>query len=80
MWKFLEEDIDRETDPNEIMLKLENERVNQLADMALISFLKIMAGLKKSRKLLKYKENKGLCDRMKVPTYSVKLGFGLHVG
>lgn len=46
--------------------------------MALISFLKIMAGLKKSRKLIKYKNHEGLNRRM--PNYSVKLGFGLHVG
>ena len=46
--------------------------------MSVISFLKIMAGLKKSRKLVKYQENKGLNDRL--PNYSVKMGFGLHVG
>ena len=46
--------------------------------MSVVSFLKIMAGLKKSRKLIKYKENKGLNERM--PNYSVKMGFGLHVG
>ena len=46
--------------------------------MSVVSFLKIMAGLKKSRKMIKYKENKGLNERL--PNYSVKMGFGLHVG
>jgi class 3 adenylate cyclase len=46
--------------------------------MALISFLKIIAQIKKSRKLLKYKENKELNER--IPNYQVKMGFGLHVG
>jgi hypothetical protein len=46
--------------------------------MSVISFLKIISSIKKSRKLVKYKENKGLNERM--PNYSVKMGFGLHVG
>jgi class 3 adenylate cyclase len=46
--------------------------------MALISFLKIISGIKKSRKLLRYKENPALNAR--IPNYSIKMGFGLHVG
>lgn len=46
--------------------------------MSLISFLKVISGLKVSRKLVKYKENRGLNDRM--PGYSVKMGMGLHIG
>ena len=46
--------------------------------MAFISFLKIIAHIKKSRKLLKYKENKALKER--IPNYQIKMGFGLHVG
>jgi class 3 adenylate cyclase len=46
--------------------------------MALISFIKIISGIKKSRKLLRYKENPLLNER--IPNYSVKMGFGLHVG
>jgi class 3 adenylate cyclase len=46
--------------------------------MAFISFLKIIAHIKKSRKLLKYKENKALNER--IPNYQIKMGFGLHVG
>src|SRR5438105_15877827 len=46
--------------------------------MTVVSFIKIISSCKKSRKLVKYKENKGLNERM--PNYSVKMGFGLHVG
>jgi class 3 adenylate cyclase len=46
--------------------------------MSVISFLKIISSLKKSRKLIKYKEHEGLNKRM--PNYSVKLGLGLHIG
>lgn len=46
--------------------------------MSLLSFLKIISSVKKSRKLLRYKENKALNER--IPNYSVKMGFGLHVG
>jgi len=46
--------------------------------MSMISFLKIIAALKRSRALIQYKEHKGLNERM--PNYSVKMGFGLHVG
>ena len=46
--------------------------------MSVISFLKILAMIKRSRKLIKYKENKELNNR--IPNYEVKMGFGLHVG
>lgn len=46
--------------------------------MAFISFLKIIATIKKSRKLNIYKENKALNER--IPNFQVKMGFGLHVG
>ena len=46
--------------------------------MSVISFLLLNAGLKKSNKLLKYKNHRGLNERM--PNYEVKLGLGLHIG
>ena len=46
--------------------------------MATISFLKIIAAIRTSRTLVKYRENKVLNLRM--PNYSVKMGFGLHCG
>lgn len=75
VWKFDDHDIVREH--NEISLR-DSNAVHQLADMAVISFLKIIAMIKKSRKLIKYRENKALQER--IPNYEVKMGFGLHVG
>jgi len=46
--------------------------------MTCLSFIKIISSLKRSRKLVKYKEHEGLNRRM--PNYSVKMGLGLHVG
>jgi class 3 adenylate cyclase len=46
--------------------------------MSVVSFIKIIAAIRTSRNLLKYRDNKGLNERM--PNYSVKMGFGLHVG
>lgn len=46
--------------------------------MSIIAFLKIVAALRVSYKMDKYKRNKELNERM--PNYSVKMGFGLHVG
>ena len=46
--------------------------------MSVVSFIKVIAGIVKSRKLDRYKRNPKLNERM--PNYSVKIGFGLHVG
>jgi len=46
--------------------------------MSVLSFVKIISAIRTSRNLVKYRENKGLNDRM--PNYSVKMGFGLHFG
>jgi len=46
--------------------------------MSVISFLLLISGLKKSRKLVKYNTHQGLNERM--PNYEVKLGLGLHLG
>jgi len=53
-------------------------RVSQLADMSVISFLLLISGLKRNRKMLKYKKHKGLNERM--ANYEVRLGLGMHMG
>lgn len=77
VWKFMDEDIERDEVKDTVTLKHQN-RTHQLADMAALSFIKIISSIKTSRNLVKYKENKGLNERM--PNYSVKMGFGLHLG
>lgn len=47
--------------------------------MSVISFLLLVSGLKKSRKLIKYNTHKGLRERLG-NNYEVKLGLGLHIG
>lgn len=46
--------------------------------MSLVSFMLLVAGLKKSRKMVKYNHHQALIDRL--PNFEVKLGFGLHMG
>jgi len=77
VWKFEEHDVKR-SGATDIALVIENQAVSQLADMAVISFLKIIAGIKRSRQLIKYKENRALCER--IPNFDVRMGFGMHVG
>jgi class 3 adenylate cyclase len=55
-----------------------SNRVSQLSDMALVSFLLLISSLKKSKKMVKYNTHKGLNIRM--PNYKVRLGLGLHLG
>jgi class 3 adenylate cyclase len=52
--------------------------VQQTSDMSLISFLKIIVEINRNPKILKYRKNEAL--RRQMPNYSVKMGFGLHVG
>ena len=77
VWKIPEDDHVLDPKTKEYSVK-NSSRVNQLADMTLISFLLLVSGLKRSRKMIKYNTHKGLNERM--PGYEVKLGLGLHMG
>jgi class 3 adenylate cyclase len=56
-----------------------NSRKQQrLADMSLISFVKIIATINKSPLLAEYRSHPKLVKRL--PNYRVRLGFGLHSG
>ena len=77
VWKFGPDEVEVNPDDNSVKLK-PGIKVSQLADMSVISFLKVFAGIHKSKRLEKYKHNEGLVQRL--PNYSVKMGFGLHVG
>ena len=50
-----------------------------MADLAVYSFMKIIADLTKAHQLKKYAHHEGLKERIKNFT-GVKMGFGLHVG
>eukprot|EP00933_Yihiella_yeosuensis_P044525 TRINITY_DN3975_c0_g1_i2.p1 TRINITY_DN3975_c0_g1~~TRINITY_DN3975_c0_g1_i2.p1 ORF type:complete len:1038 (+),score=161.38 TRINITY_DN3975_c0_g1_i2:138-3251(+) len=55
-----------------------SDRQTKLADMALMSYVKIIAEINKSRMLAVYREHPGL--QMRVPGFRVQMGFGLHCG
>ena len=57
VWKFKEEDIEKENITNQIVLK-DCTSVSTLADLAVISFIKIIANINKNPKILKYRNDK----------------------
>jgi len=77
VWKLDKQDqaFDHVTDDVQAIKGL---RVSQLADMSVISFLLLISGLKRNRKMMKYKKHVGLNNRL--PNYEVKLGLGMHMG
>ncbi|CAD8196025.1 unnamed protein product [Paramecium octaurelia] len=78
VWKYSPNDYHPDPD-NPKNLKLKSDRyIKQKGDMAVLAFLKIITGISISKKLEKYKKHEGLNARMK--DYSVKMGFGLHMG
>merc|ERR1719331_3227308 len=54
------------------------ERQEQLADMSLMSFVRIIAAINKSPVLADYRGHPGMLQR--IPNYRVEMGFGLHCG
>ena len=64
VWKFDEKEVKPDPNNPSILVLSENRSVKQFADMSVISFLKIVAGINLSKKLKKYKEHKGLNERM----------------
>ena len=78
VWKFEEEDT--VFDPhrgNQVPIQ-DSVRVRQLADMSVISFLKILAQIKKSYYLDKFMRRKEVARKLKAD--KVNMGFGLHTG
>lgn len=71
VWKFRE---DKDFLPgNDGTLSKANQ---YCADLALFSFIKIIAKINKLSHILEYRDDPDLNERM--PGYSVKMGFGLH--
>jgi len=77
VWKINKDDQEVNPQTGDVVVK-ESPRMRQLADMSVMSFLLLISGLKKSKKMVKYNTHKGLNTRM--PNYEVKLGLGLHLG
>ena len=77
VWKFDNKFTYTSRKNNE--LKVYNcEQVNQICDMALISILKMFAGIEKSKEIKKFKNIEQLIE--KFGENSIKIGFGIHLG
>jgi len=57
---------------------IEEHTQRKLADMAMISFVKMVAELNKSPVLAEYRGHPGFLQR--IPNYRVRMGFGMHYG
>ncbi|KAL4454661.1 hypothetical protein ABPG74_021866 [Tetrahymena malaccensis] len=76
VWKFRDKDYLKHIDGTVEFLP--NDITSNFADLSVISFLKIMAGITLSNNLKKYQYNQGIKQRLK--GYRVRMGFGLHFG
>lgn len=79
VWKFKDQD-EFFTEDGLCRMDYENRKFSlknqQLADLSLFSFLKIIAKINKFTHILKYQKNEELQKRM--PGFKVRMGFGLH--
>ena len=75
----LELSLMQEGDYEEMLdVNRKSKMVNNIADQALFSFLKIVARLRKSSSIRDYNNDPDLNEQL--PGYSVQMGFGLHYG
>lgn len=76
VWKIPENNAELLSDNTMRILK--NRQVKNIADLSLISFLKIIIALNKKKEILNYRFNPSI--NVKLPNFQVKMGFGLHIG
>lgn len=80
VWKFKSKEMFLSDKDGKTEVTLRRiKKVSQMADLAVYSFMKIIAELTKAHQLKKYTNDQALKDRIKNFT-GVKMGFGLHVG
>lgn len=81
VWKIPESETMR-GEFNQIIPKppVESFQIRTLADLAVISFIKVIAATNKSQKLYEMCNVEGLLHHFNVSTYRVSMGFGLHIG
>ena len=77
VWKFNTDEFFLDQDGT-IIRNPTSRKANYIPDLALLSFLKILAKINKDPVMLKYRSYQKLTQRM--PNYEVKMGFGLHLG
>ena len=77
VWKVPESEL--EVDENGQIKAIAKFRTKLITDLSILSFIKIISEISKSKVLSKYRENKMLSDRLG-SDYRVRMGFGLHLG
>ncbi len=77
VWKFPENELFTGLN-GKLSFSKDSYLINNYAESALISMLKIILRMKKDKRVSSYSSNKKLVD--KIPDYVVKMGFGLHTG
>lgn len=80
VWKFEDEDVEVDPLSKNMSVKREQLNVKALAELAVLSFIKVQPGLARSAKLQKYRQNKAILERMNEGDFKVRMGFGLHMG
>jgi len=78
VWKFEEHETTYEKKNKNLVPLKGSKRVQQLSDMAVISFLKIIAKLRKSSSIDRFMKKKEVVRRLKDQT--INMGFGMHTG
>ena len=76
IWKFRPEDIKRKN--GQPCLRKKSKTKHIVADLALFSYLKIIAKINKLDTLVDYSHHEALTRIL--PGFKVRMGFGLHVG
>jgi class 3 adenylate cyclase len=76
VWKIREGAYEFEADGTVVWK--DQKLLTMVSECALISFMKIQAKLSREPKILAYRKDKRLLERM--AGYKVKMGFGLHMG
>lgn len=76
VWRYADDHYEKDDQGN---IKLKNEeRVKEFSNLSVVSFIKILANINMSVKLLDYRRDPQI--NKKLPNYQIKMGFGLHYG
>jgi len=76
VWKFPRDDIDSFDD--ELTIRPDNRESNMIADLAVLSFLRVITKINRYTHILEYGRNEKMLAR--IPNYRVNMGFGIHFG
>ena len=77
VWRIPEHEL--ESDKDDQLTSRGGFRTQLITDLAILSFIKVISKISRSKVLSKYRENRMLLDRLG-HDYRVRMGFGLHIG